>query len=146
MLVRDIMTHNLAVISPESTVEQAAKMMQAHNIGSVPVCGQNGQIVGIVTDRDIVVRNLASGHDPKSTKVNDIMTKDVITAFEEMDVDEAAKVMSERKIRRLPVIKQGKVSGMVALGDLATRYIFADEAGEALGDISEPSKPENIVQ
>ena len=146
MLVKDIMSTNIAALAPDNTILDAAKAMQAHNIGCMPVCQPGGKIAGIITDRDIVVRTIAAGGDPKTTAVKDVMTKNVITAEPDMDVDVAADIMAKNKIRRLPVVQNGSIVGMIAIGDLATRNIFHDEAREALSEISEPSKPMNIMQ
>lgn len=104
MKVRDIMTKDVAHINPDAKVTEAAQLMQKHNIGSVPVCDQRG-LVGIVTDRDIVVRNIASGKSPQETPVRDVMTGQVNTATPDMDVDEVTKMMATHKIRRVPRLK-----------------------------------------
>jgi len=146
MKVKDIMTKNIAFVSPGSTVEEAAQLMQKHNIGSVPVCDQ-WTLVGIVTDRDMVVRNIAHGTDPKSVKVQDIMTSQVTAATPDMDTNYVSEIMSKNQIRRMPVIENEntkKLVGMVSLGDFATNPQFNIEASEALADISKPSKPQNM--
>ncbi|MDD3841087.1 MAG: CBS domain-containing protein [Clostridia bacterium] len=146
MKVKDIMTTNVAALSPENTILDAAKPMQTHNIGCLPVCQTDGKVIGILTDRDIVVKNLANDGDPKTTMVKDVMTKNVITAELETDVETAAELMASNKIRRLPVLENGALVGMISIGDLATRHIFQNEAGQALGEISEPSRPMNMIQ
>ncbi|MGI6706345.1 MAG: CBS domain-containing protein [Clostridia bacterium] len=144
MKLRDIMTDDIVTIQPQSTVMDAAIVMQAHNVGSVPVCTQEGQLVGIVTDRDIVVRNVANNGDPNTTKVEEVMTKQVITGNPDMDVNQAIQLMAQHKIRRLPVMESNKLIGLVALGDLATNFAANDQAGEALSQISSPSRPMNL--
>ena len=146
MKLENIMTTHLITIHPENTVMDAAKIMQTHNIGVIPVCQEGGKVVGIVTDRDIVVRNIANNGDPGTTLIKDMMTKDVITAAPNMSGDDAARLMAQYKIRRLPVVQNDRLVGMVAIGDLATSRHFNDEAGEALGEISSPSRPMNIMQ
>ncbi len=146
MKVRDVMTTNVATVAPEKTVSDTARVMQAHNVGAVPVCQQNGIVVGIVTDRDIVVRCIANNGDPKTTQVKDVMTQEVITASPDLDTEEAARTMAQYKIRRLPVVENGTLVGVISIGDLATRHLLQDEAGEALSEISEPSKPMNLIQ
>lgn len=146
MQVKEIMTTNIAVIGPNNSVLDAAKVMQAHNVGSIPVCQENGKVVGIVTDRDIVVRNIANNGDPKTTLIKDMMTVEVITAEPSMDIDLASKIMAQNKIRRLPVIQNDSLVGMIAIGDLATRHLLHEEAGSALSEISEPSRPSNMLQ
>lgn len=146
MQVKEIMTNNIAALAPNNTILDAAKSMQAHNIGCMPVCQPDGKIAGIITDRDIVVRSLANNGDPKTTLVKDVMTKNVITAQPDMDVSTASELLATNKIRRLPVIKNDTLVGMIAIGDLATRNIFHNEAGQALSEISEPSRPANMMQ
>lgn len=146
MKLEDIMTTQVAVIGPDNTVLDACKLMQAHNIGALPVCQQDGKVVGIVTDRDIVVRNIANDGDPRTTPIRALMTKDVVYVNPSMDVEDAARLMAQHKIRRLPVVQNDRLVGMVSIGDLATRYRFMAEAGEALSEISEPSRPVNIMQ
>lgn len=146
MQVKEIMTTQVATIGPDNTVLDAAKVMQAHNIGSIPVCQQNGKVIGIVTDRDIIVRNIANSGDPKTALIKDLMTKEVISANPTMDIDLAVKIMAQNKVRRLPVINNDAIVGMIAIGDLATRHILRSEAGNALSEISEPSRPVNLMQ
>ena len=146
MQVKEMMTTNIAALAPDNTVLDAAKSMQAHNIGCMPVCLPDGKVAGILTDRDIVVRCLASNGDSKTTKVKDIMTKNVITAQPDMDVNSALEVMATNKIRRLPVVKNDTLVGMIAIGDIATRNILSSEAGQALNEISQPSQPMNMLQ
>lgn len=140
MKVRDIMTKNVAYVNPSSTVVEAAQLMQKHNVGSIPVMDQNG-ILGIVTDRDIVVRNVAHNKSPQSTPVSDVMTSQVTTVSPDMDVDQVSSMMARQQIRRIPVVENNKLVGMVALGDLATNARSDMEASEALTEISKPSRP-----
>jgi CBS domain-containing protein len=138
--VKDIMTKSVAYVDPNSTVVDAAKLMQQHNVGSIPVMDQNG-IKGIITDRDIVVRNIAGDKDPKSTPVRDVMTAQVTTASPDMDVNQLSSMMSNQQVRRMPVLENNKLVGIVALGDMATNNWADSEAAEALTEISKPSKP-----
>ena len=142
MKVRDVMTKSIVTVSPEDTIKDAARIMQQHNIGSVPVVDATG-LVGIVTDRDIVIRNIAKGQDPFSTPVKNVMTAQVLTATPEEDVQSISKKMSTQQVRRLPVVENQKLVGMVSLGDLATTGMTNMEASEALAEISKPSKPLN---
>ncbi len=141
MKVKDIMTKNVAYIGPDSTVVEAAQMMQKHNIGSIPVCDQSG-VVGIVTDRDIIVRNIAHGNNPQSTPVKDVMTSKVTTASPEADVSEITEMMAGNQIRRVPVVENNMIVGMLALGDVAADNRLNMEASEALSEISKPANPE----
>lgn len=138
MKVKDIMTKNVAYIKPDSTITEAAKLMQQHNVGSIPICDQSG-VVGVVTDRDIVVRNVVMGADPNVTPVSNIMTTKIATVSSDTDVEEVSDIMSRNQIRRIPVVDNNTLVGIVALGDLATDNRFDVEASSALTDISKPS-------
>lgn len=141
MKVADIMTRDVRSIDSESTVEDAARMMKELNVGSLPVT-ENGYITGIITDRDVVLRNVADGRtDAANTRVATVMSKTVITATPDMDIHEAADLMAQNQVRRIPVMEDNEMVGILSIGDLAIRNIYEDEAGEALGSISEPHKP-----
>lgn len=143
MKVKDIMTKSVAYVNPATTVVEAAQLMQKHNVGSIPVMDQNG-VIGIVTDRDIVVRNVAHGRSPQSTPVSDVMTSQVTTASPDMDVDDVSRLMAQQQIRRMPVIENNKLVGIVALGDMAADTRFDTEASAALTEISRPAKPQQM--
>ncbi|MGI6562774.1 MAG: CBS domain-containing protein [Clostridia bacterium] len=140
MKVRDIMTTSVAQVSPYTTVSEAARLMEKHNVGSVPVCS-NDKIVGILTDRDIVVRNIAGGKDPRATKVEEIMSAEVTTVTPDTEVAQVGKIMAEKQIRRIPVTDNDRLVGMVALGDIAVRGMYDAEVAQALAEISIPAKP-----
>ena len=110
--------------------------VKPNNIGVLPVCGADGRVCGLLTDRDIVTRCLASGHSPESTAVREVMTASVVCARADMDTTEAAGMMGREQIRRLPVVEGGKLCGMVSLGDLATFRDTTREASQALSQIS----------
>lgn len=139
MKVKDIMTKNVASVKPDASVSEAADLMQRYNVGSIPVCDDNG-VVGIVTDRDIVMRNVTVGSDPRSTPVSSIMTTNVTTVSPDTDVDELGVIMSQKQVRRVPVVDNNNLVGIVALGDLALDNRFDTEASEALTEISKPEK------
>ena len=141
MQVKDIMTKDVAFVNPATTVVEAAQLMQKHNVGSVPVCDQNG-IIGIVTDRDIVVRNVAHSKDPGKTPVKDVMTSEITSVAPEADIKDVFRMMSSKQIRRLPVVKDNKLVGIVSIGDVATEAQQNVEISAMLADISSPSKPE----
>lgn len=141
MEIKNIMTKTVATINAEDTVERAAQMMKEHNVGSIPVC-RGEKVVGVITDRDIALRSTAEGQNVKQQKVKDIMTSNPVTGTPNMDVHEAARIMSERQIRRLPIVENDKVVGIVALGDLAVEPQFANEAESALSSISTPASPQ----
>ncbi|NLK85890.1 MAG: CBS domain-containing protein [Clostridiaceae bacterium] len=137
MKVRDIMTKNVAHIKPDTSIIDAARLMQQYNVGSIPVCDQSG-VVGMVTDRDIVVRNVVMGTDPKATPVSNIMTTGITSVSPDTDVNDLEDIMSQKQIRRIPVVDQNHLVGIVALGDLATDWRVDSQASDALTDISEP--------
>ncbi|KNY30385.1 CBS domain-containing protein [Pseudobacteroides cellulosolvens] len=143
MKVKEIMTKNIAYLNPMSTVVEAAQLMQKHNVGAIPVCDQSG-VIGLVTDRDIVVRNIAHGKSPNDTPVKDVMTSQVTTISPETDVDDATKIMSQNQVRRLPVVENNMLVGILSLGDMAADSRFDTEASKALAEISIPAKPEKM--
>jgi len=138
MLVKDIMTHDIAVVSPGDTLAEAARMMDELDIGPLPVCEGN-RVVGMLTDRDITVRATAAGCDPKTTLVSDTMSHDVVCCYEDQDVSVAAGLMKEKQIRRLLVMNRaGDLVGIVSLADLATEARDPAQPGEVLEKVSQP--------
>lgn len=136
MKVRDIMTAPVIGIHPEESVEVAARKLANYNVGVLPVCGDQGQVCGMVTDRDLVTRCLAANKLPRETRVREVMTGQVLTVDPNMDVGVAAHLMGRQQVRRLPVVEDGKVCGMFSLGDLAQTESGAQDAADALGNIS----------
>ncbi len=136
MKIRDIMTDAVVRIHPEETVAVAARQLAQYNIGALPVCGNDGRVLGVVTDRDLVTRCLASERSPEKTRVREVMTGAVVSAAPDMDVGAAAHLMGRKQVRRLPVVENGKLCGMVSLGDLANREATAYDAADALEGIS----------
>jgi len=137
------MTDRVAFVGPDASIEHVAQLMQRHNVGSIPVV-DNGSIVGIVTDRDIVVRGIAQGKEAANTPVSQIMTTDVQSVTPDMTLEQAALIMSEYQVRRLPVVEGDRLVGIVSLGDLATYGRYDVEVSDTLGKVSTPSRPENI--
>lgn len=136
MKLREIMTNSVIKIDPEETVAVAARTLTHYNIGALPVCGKDGKLCGVVTDRDLVTRCLATNRTPETTKVRDVMTGQVVSVSPEMDIGVAAHLMGRQQIRRLPVVENGQLCGMVSLGDMAVREQSNPDAADALGDIS----------
>ena len=136
MTLRDVMTQPVIRIQEEETVAVAARMLTRYNIGALPVCGRDGRLRGLVTDRDIVTRCLASGRTPEKTMVKDVMTGTVVTARADMNTALAASLMGREQIRRLPVTENGRLCGMVSLGDLSVREETSVDAADALTEIS----------
>ncbi|MCB2292883.1 CBS domain-containing protein [Clostridium algoriphilum] len=137
MKVSEIMTKDVISLSVEDTAERAAELMKEYNIGSIPVNAEDRGVVGIVTDRDIILRCVAEGKDIKLQKVRSIMTSNPVLGDEDINVNEAARIMSERQIRRLPITSNNHLVGIVSLGDLAIEPDLHEEATEALSEISE---------
>lgn len=135
MKVREMMTQPAIRISGEESVEVAARTLAHYNIGMLPVCGKDGRLCGVVTDRDLVTRCLASGRKPGQTKVKEIMSGSVVAAEPDMDSGEVARLMARQQVRRLPVMQNGKLCGMVSVGDLANREESCAQAGQALAGI-----------
>lgn len=140
MQIRDIMTNPVISVKTDTPIFDVSKLMKEHNIGSIPVCDNSGAVVGIVTDRDIVTRNIANGTDPKTIIASDVMTTDVVSATPSMDIREVSRIMATQQVRRLPVVENNRLVGMVALGDMAATHSFDIEASRALSDISEYPK------
>jgi CBS domain-containing protein len=141
MQVSEVMTRNAECTRPDATLQEAAARMKALDIGSLPVCDHD-RLVGVLTDRDIVVRSVSEGHDPRQDRVRETMTPEVLYCFEDQDVTEATRLMRDKQVRRLPVLNRNKrLIGIVSLGDLATATGDEQLAGDALRAISEPSSP-----
>ncbi|MBQ7329689.1 MAG: CBS domain-containing protein [Oscillospiraceae bacterium] len=135
MEIKDIMTQSVVSIDPGESVEVAARTMSRHNIGALPVC-TNGKLCGMLTDRDIVTRCLAANRQPANTQVRQVMTEQVTSVRPDMDTGAAAHLMGRLQIRRLPVVENGKLCGMVSLGDMAVREETVMDAGDVLADVS----------
>ena len=138
MKIRDVMTPNPRTVSPDDTVQAAARIMQAEDTGAVPVVN-NGRVLAMVTDRDIVVRVVAQGGSVTGS-VRDIASMDVICASPEMSTREASELMSEHQVRRLPVIENGILVGIVSIGDIAVKENKDSRTGDTLERISEGVK------
>ena len=134
------MTRQVVSVSQNSTLGEVATEMKNLNVGSLPVCDNNSSILGIITDRDMVVRGLNQGYTNQSI-VRDVMTTNPITVTPDTDVSEVTELMAQNQIRRIPVVEGGTLVGIVSIGDVAVRDSFVEEAGNALSDISEPSRP-----
>lgn len=136
MKLRNVMSNPVIRIHPDESVAVAARTLNRYNIGALPVCGSDGRVCGLITDRDIVTRCLAAGRSPAATAVRDVMTSKVISARPDMEANLAAGLMGREQIRRLPVMENGKLCGMVSLGDLAMKDETSIDAGDALTEIS----------
>ena len=141
MKLDEIMTRQVEVVAPESSIRDAASKMQSLDVGLLPVCNGD-RVLGMVTDRDITIRATARGADPSTTKVSEVMTSDVVYCFEDDSTKDASEKMAQHQIRRLIVLtKDKRLAGIVSLGDLATEAGNDKRAGNTLEAISEPSQP-----
>ena len=136
--LKDLMSRDVKVISPNMSIREAAKEMRDGDFGMLPV-GENDRMIGTISDRDIAIRAVAEGKDT-GTKVRDVMSEGIAWVFEDDSVDEAAKIMSKRQVRRLPVVDRDKrLVGIVALGDFAVESSQIRPAAQALSEISKPT-------
>lgn len=136
MKLKDIMSQEIACANSNDSIEKAAQLMKQYNVGSIPICSQD-KVIGIVTDRDIALRSVANGQYNQS--IGDIMTQNPVTGTPDMDVHEAAKLMGEKQIRRLPVVENNSLVGIVSLGDISVEPRLQDNAEQALKNISQPT-------
>jgi CBS domain-containing protein len=134
MNVAEVMTTNVDSCSPESTCKEVAMKMKELDVGAVPIC-DNEKLVGIVTDRDLVIKGFVNDLSSDST-ISELVTDNVVKGSKEMSVEEAVRLMSQHQIRRLPIVENDKLVGIVSLGDLAVNNQWTDEAGQALKNIS----------
>ena len=134
--VREVMTSLVDWVTLDTTVIEVAQLMKKDDVGSIPICKDN-RLMGMITDRDIVLKVVATGGNTNNLSAEDIMSTEVISVTADQDVHEAAKLMSKYQIRRLPVLEADKLVGIVAIGDLAIEKIHINEAGDALSDISQ---------
>ncbi|MBQ7566902.1 MAG: CBS domain-containing protein [Oscillospiraceae bacterium] len=135
MKVRDCMTDTAVSVAAEESAAVAARVMARHNVGSLPVRGRGGKLVGIVTDRDLALRVIASGEDAATLSVGSAMTSHVASVSPDDELSDAAALMAREQVRRLPVVENGRLRGMLSLADL-TRSGYATEAAQALCEIS----------
>ena len=135
MRVKDCMTKQVISVGAGEPVSVAARLMARYNLGALPVRGTDGQLEGMLTDRDIVLRCIAAERSPKAVRVREVMTRSVAAAAPDTDAAAAAGIMAARQVRRLPVTEEGRLVGMVSLADLSRRPDYMMEAAEALEDI-----------
>ncbi|MBA4150495.1 MAG: CBS domain-containing protein [Verrucomicrobia bacterium] len=139
MKISDILTKDPQVTSPDATICEAARKMKEHDIGMLPVC-DGERLVGSLTDRDLAIRAIAEGCDPFNTKVRDVMTPKVYYCFEDSDVEDAAVIMENEQVRRLPVLNsQKRLIGIISIGDLAVRSGDEQLLEEVMERVCEPT-------
>ncbi|XMB25418.1 CBS domain-containing protein [Paenibacillus sp. BR2-3] len=136
--VKEAMTRNPITVTPQDNIYEVAVIMRDNDTGFVPVVDSSDskKLIGVITDRDLVLRGYADKHSGSSS-VEQVMSTNIRTASEDMSVDEATELMASQQIRRLPVVQEGNLIGVVSIGDLAVRQIYVDEAGKALSEISQ---------
>lgn len=136
--VSDIMSTDVQIIGPQDTLRRAAERMQELDVGALPVC-DGSRLLGMLTDRDIIVRGVAEGLDPEEAAVSDVMTSDLQYCTEDQDTEEVMRLMGDKQVRRLPVVNADKkLVGIVSVGDLATRQ--SGHIDQTLREISEPGR------
>ena len=139
MKIKQIETTDPEVVSPDALICEAARLMEEHDIGMLPVC-DGERIIGAITDRDLVIRAMAKGYDPLNTKVRDVMTSNVCCCSEDDDLEEVAHVMEQRQVRRVPILDGSqRLVGIVSLGDFALRSRNRQLAEEVLEYVSQPA-------
>ena len=140
MKIREIMTPDAQCVGPEETLVDAAALMRQLDVGVLPVCNE-GEVIGMITDRDIAIRAVAEARPPTTTRVREIMSPKTVSVFEDQDVDEVVQVMERHQIRRAPVMsRENRLVGIVSLGDIAVDA-SASLSGEALKRVSQPAEP-----
>jgi CBS domain-containing protein len=136
MQVKEIMTRDVKTVAPHETLQAAAATMKELDVGLLPVC-EGDRLLGMITDRDITVRGVADGADAGSHRVRDVMTTDVIFCYEDQDVHEVARLMTDKQVRRLVALSRDRrLVGIVSLGDLAVQTGDEQLAGETLENVS----------
>lgn len=136
MKVFDLMSEHIVTVGAAEPVTAAARLLKQHNIGAIPVCDDGGRLRGIITDRDITVRCTASGASADKMKVSDAMTRGVLTVDANAYIGDAARLMADAQVRRLPVCRDGRLVGMLSLADIARCTDCDTEAAAALSEIS----------
>jgi CBS domain-containing protein len=137
MKVREVMSRDVRLASPNDSIRDAARMMREIDAGSIPV-GENDRLVGMITDRDIAVRAVAEGREP-DTPIREAMSHDIRYAFDDEDIEDVCEKMADQQVRRLPVLdREKRMVGIVSLGDLARKTDGAGEAAHALHGIAQP--------
>jgi CBS domain-containing protein len=137
--VRDAMTENPRSIGTSASVVEAARVMRQEHIGSLPITDDD-QLVGMITDRDIATRVVAEAADPKTTSVGDVYSRDLVSVEPDEDLEEALQLMARHQVRRLPVVEDGRLVGIVAQADIALKE--NEKTGALVEAISEPSEGE----
>jgi CBS domain-containing protein len=143
--VKELMTRKVEVIHPDASIAEAAEIMKARDVGVLPVCEDN-KLVGMLTDRDIIVRATADGFHPETVPAGEVMTREVVYAFEDQEVGEVSKIMQDKQIRRLPILSREKrLVGVLSLGDIALGTKDRELTAQAFKEISEPAAAQPLL-
>ena len=143
--IAEVMSNRPRAVTPQTSVREAAQLMEQEDVGSLPVVEEGSRLVGIVTDRDLAVRVLAQGSDPEQTQVGQVASTDVVALTPEHDLDDALKLMAREQVRRLPIVAdENRLVGMVAQADVA-RATKEKSAGEVIEAISEPPRGPRVA-
>lgn len=136
MKVKDCMCNEVCCITPDSTIKECATIMCNKHVGCIPVCDNSQNVVGLVTDRDIILRAIACDKDVKTTPVSEIMTCEVCSCSPEVDITEAEHLMSQNQVKRIPVVENNRIVGILTLGDLSSNeQVNNNEVGNTLNNI-----------
>lgn len=146
MKVSDVMTTEIETVPMNSTLEEVASIMKVEDVGAVPVVDEDDDLIGIITDRDIVVRCVAEGKDPAETSVEEVLSRELETIEPDADLEEAAQLMADKQIRRLPVCEDGELVGMVSIGDVAVKTPDGDTSARVLRGISHGVKGDGAAR
>ena len=144
ILVRHAMTTDLKTAKPDMNAADAAGLMRNYDVGAIPVVEDDGTLVGLVTDRDLVVRVIADRQDPNDVRLADIATRSVVTATPDMNISDARDLMAEHRVRRLPVMQGDRLTGIVSLGDVALADASKRAVGDTLENVSESASTADL--
>ena len=137
MTCNEVMTKDPKTCAPTDTVQRAAQLMKTEDVGPIPIVGTDGKLEGIITDRDIVLKVVAEGQDPKTTKLADVMSTDLITCTTDGDIEKTLDLMEDNQVRRIPVVDaSGRLVGIISQADIATRLDDSEKTAELVEDIS----------
>ena len=136
MKCSEVMTKNPRTCASTDTVQQAAQLMKSEDVGPIPIVGQDGTLEGIITDRDIALKVVAEGRDPKTTKLTEVMTTDVITCTPDGDIEDTLNLMEDNQVRRILVVEGKRLVGIISQADVATRLDVPEKTAELVEDIS----------
>jgi CBS domain-containing protein len=140
--LKDVMTRDVETLAPTAAVLQAAEKMKSLDVGAIPVC-DGTRLQGMITDRDIVLRIVAEKRNPETVNVQEAMTPDVLYCYDDQPIEDAARLMEQKQVRRVPVVnRQKQLVGIVSLGDVAVKAAMPEMAGKTLEGVSGPARPQ----